>query len=80
MKENAIENVCKCLLKLKDTSNYLLYFHRRKTLTMDLVSAAKFIIPIAEELLDRAENLFKYLLVLKFLQDHIEICFVFWIA
>lgn len=52
MKENAIENICKCLLKLKDPSNYLLYFHRRKTLTMDFVSAAKFIIPIAEEFLD----------------------------
>ena len=75
MLENANEIFYRYLLKLNNASKQLLYFHRGHTFILVFVSIAKYITITAKELLDRKENLFKYVLSYKFSQDHIELLF-----
>ena len=63
------------LLTLKDFNGQLLVYHRRKTFIIGLVSTAKSLIAISEELLSREVNPYKYILTYKFSQDHIELLF-----
>ena len=54
---------------------YPLSQHRRKTFVIGFVSLAKSILSIAEELLFRSDNPYKYLLTYKLSQDHLEMFF-----
>ena len=64
-----------CLLLLKDPDIYSLSQHRRRTFIIGFVSLAKSILSIAEELLFRYDNRYKYLLTYKLSQDHLEMFF-----
>ena len=66
-----LKSICKYLLKLKNKSNKLLYFHQRKTCIMGFASTVKSMITITKELLDRNENSFKFVQICNFFQDHI---------
>ena len=70
-----ILEICNYLLSLKNPDIYPLSQHRRKTLVILFVSLAKSILPIAEELLFRSDNSYKYLLTYKLSQDHLEMFF-----
>ena len=54
---------------------YPLSQHRRKNFIIGFVSLAKSILSIAEELLFRSDNPYKYLLTYKLSQDHLEMFF-----
>ena len=70
-----ILEICNYLLSLKDPDMYPLSQHRRKTFVIGFVSLAKSILSIAEELLFRSDNPYKYLLTYKLSQDHLEMFF-----
>ena len=70
-----ILEICNYLLSLKDPDMYPLSQHRRKTFIIGFVSLAKSILSIAEELLFRSDNPYKYLLTYKLSQDHLEMFF-----
>ena len=54
---------------------YPLSQHRRKTFIIGFASLAKSILSIAEELLFRSDNPYKYVLTYKLSQDHLEMFF-----
>ena len=67
--------ICNYLLSSKDPDMYPLSQYRRKTFLIGFVSLAKSILLIAEELLFRSDNPYKYLLTYKLSQDHLEMFF-----
>ena len=67
-----ILETCNYLLSLKDLDMYPLSQHRRKKFIIGFVSLAKSILSIAEELVFRSGNPYKYLLIYKLSQDHLE--------
>ena len=70
-----IQNISEYLLSLKAGNDQLLVNHRRKTFILGFVSASKSISSIAEELLMRNNDPYRFLLTYKFSQDHIELLF-----
>ena len=70
-KKAMILEICNYLLSLKDPDIYALSQHRRKTFIIGFVSFAKSILSIAEKLLFRSDNPYKYLLTYKLSQDHL---------
>ena len=70
----------KYLLKLKNKSNKLLYFHQRKTCIMGFASTVKSMITITKELLDRNASSFKFVQICNFFQDHIELFFYAYVV
>ena len=67
-----ILEICNYLLSLKDPDMYPLSQYRQKTFVIGFVSLAKSILSIAEELLFRSDNPYKYLHTYKLSQDHLE--------